>query len=129
MPRSLIAVVLLVALAGCSGGPATPPAPTTASPSAGTVADDPPGTVTCGKLTRAIADGTLMQPGVVDDIVAASATADAPVADAARRLGEAYEAAVAVHGTDREPDAVAAVSAAASEMSKVCEDSGLETVG
>ncbi|RZU52313.1 hypothetical protein EV385_4164 [Krasilnikovia cinnamomea] len=129
MPRSPIAVVLLaLLLTGCGGGsppPASSPAPTSAS----AAVDDPPGTITCARLTQAITDATLMQPGVVDSIVAASTTADAPVADAARRLGEAYAAAVAAHGTADEPDAVAAVSAAAAEMSQVCVDSGLETAG
>ncbi|BFU46707.1 hypothetical protein [Krasilnikovia sp. MM14-A1004] len=130
MLRSLIAVALLAPLlAGCSGGGTAPPATTPSPASASAAVDDPPGTITCAKLARAIADATLMQPGVVDDIVAASATADAPVADAARRLGEAYAAAVASHGTDNEPDAVAAVSASAAEMSQVCVDSGLETAG
>ncbi|GAB1689675.1 hypothetical protein [Krasilnikovia sp. M28-CT-15] len=129
MSRSLGAVALFaLLLAGCGGG-SPPPATTPAPSSASAAVDDPPGTITCTKLTRAIADGTLMEPGVVDDIVATSRTADAPVADAARRLGEAYAAAVAAHGTENEPDAVAAVSAAGAEMSAVCIDSGLETAG
>jgi hypothetical protein len=70
-----------------------------------------------------------MNPGVVADITTASGTADAPVADAARALSTAYTRAVAAHGTDAEPDAVAAVSAAAAELVAICGDSGLETVG
>jgi hypothetical protein len=70
-----------------------------------------------------------MDPGVIDDIVAASDTADAPVADAAGRLASAYAAAVASKGGAKEPDAVAAVSEAAADMSGVCNDSGLDTVG
>jgi hypothetical protein len=77
----------------------------------------------------AVDDATLMQPGVVDVIARASATADAPVGDAAQRLASAYAAAAAARGTDTEPDAVAAVSAAGADMSQVCADSGLDTVG
>jgi hypothetical protein len=70
-----------------------------------------------------------MNPSVVDAIVAASASADAPIADAARRLGDAYRKALSSSGTADEPDAVAAVSAAGAEMSTVCGESGLDTVG
>jgi hypothetical protein len=87
------------------------------------------GTIACGKAARALNDGTLMHPGVITDITRASGTADAPVADAANHLSEAYTEAVGAHGTDAEPDAVAAVSRAAAELIKICRDSGLETVG
>jgi hypothetical protein len=70
-----------------------------------------------------------MTAGVVDGIVAASATADAPLADAAHRLGDAYVAAIAARNKADEPDKIAAVGAAASDMSGVCADSGLQTVG
>jgi hypothetical protein len=89
----------------------------------------PPGTRTCADLNTAITQGTLTDPGVVDRIVAASATADAPVADAAQRLAAAYARAAASKGTAQEPDAVAAVSAAASDMAGVCDESGLESAG
>ncbi len=59
----------------------------------------------------------------------ASTTADAPIADSAQRLAAAYAGAVSARGTESEPDAVAAVSAAGVEMSTVCEQSGLEPVG
>jgi hypothetical protein len=139
----MVSVVTALALAGCGdhaaptggaastgptwivressapgGGPATAPS-----------ADDPPGAITCAKLAAAISAVTIMDPGVVDGIVTASNTADAPVADAAQRLASAYAAAVAAKGSDDEPDAVAGVSAAAADMSGVCDDSGLETVG
>jgi hypothetical protein len=91
--------------------------------------DDPPGTITCHKLAEAVANATLMEPGVVDEIVAASSTADAPVADSAHRLAATYASALTAKGSDSEPDAVAAVSAAGADMSGVCDDSGLETVG
>ena len=91
--------------------------------------DDPPGTITCDKLAEAVANSTLMEPGVVDDIVAASSTADAPVADSAHRLAAAYASALTATGSDGEPDAIAAVSAAGADMSGICADSGLETVG
>jgi hypothetical protein len=70
-----------------------------------------------------------MEPGVVDAINRASGTADAPVADAAGRLAAAYGTAVTASGAPEEPDRIAAVSAAAADMSGVCDDSGLETVG
>ena len=73
--------------------------------------------------------GSFMTPGVVDEIVSASATADAPLADAAGRLAAAYRAAVAAKDKDDEPDKIAAVGAAASDMSGVCAQSGLRTVG
>ena len=91
--------------------------------------DDPPGSIACARLGAAIAAGSFMTAGVVDGIVAASATADAPVADAARRLGDAYRAAVASKNQADEPDRIAAVGAAASDMSGVCAESGLQTVG
>ncbi|HEV7961174.1 MAG TPA: hypothetical protein VGP57_01420 [Actinoplanes sp.] len=147
MPRSLSApscllsagrmagLVLLVAAggAGCSADAppaAAPSAAATPSPSASvTEVDDPPGTITCHKLAEAVTTATLMDPGVVDGIVAASSTADAPVADSAHRLATAYASALTARGTDGEPDAIAAVSAAGADMSGVCDDSGLETVG
>ena len=135
MPRSLPAsalVLLLTGLAGCSGDghPAVTPATAAAvSPSNGAELDDPPGTLTCHHLADAVTGATLMEPGVVAAIVAASATADAPVADSAHRLATAYASALAARGEDGEPDAVAAVSAAGADMSGVCDDSGLETVG
>lgn len=124
-------MLTVVLVAGCSGG-SPAPAPAPAVPSAAgspSAVDDPPGTVACGLLGVAVRDATLMRPGVVDAVGAAGATADAPVLEAADRLAAAYRAAVASRGTDREPDAVAAVSAAAAEMSGVCADSGLETAG
>jgi len=144
MARRLPAVVPSVLIAGfvaagCSvddrGTPAPTPAPVVAPPNASgqpnlsAPVDDPPGAMTCGRVVRAVRDATLMVPGVVTDVVQASDTADAPVADAAQRLSARYTAAVAAHGTDGEPDAVAAVSAAAAEMVDVCADSGLETTG
>ncbi|GLY97439.1 hypothetical protein Acsp02_46930 [Actinoplanes sp. NBRC 103695] len=137
-------VTVLVLLAGCSSGDSTTgtggtplsPAPGGAPsvPLAGPSADpsateDEPGTVACGELAAAINDGTLMNPGVVDAIVAASGTADAPIADASARLAAAYVTAKASAGSEGEPDAVAAVSAVAAEMSEVCGESGLDTVG
>jgi len=85
--------------------------------------------MSCKALTIAMRDATLMNPGVVESLVAASSSADAPIADSARRLAAAYSAAIAAKGTDKEPDAVAAVSVAGAEMSRVCDESGLETVG
>jgi hypothetical protein len=145
-------VTVLVMLAGCSsgdsstgtGGTRLSPAPggaasassagPLAGPSTGPSADpsateDVPGTVACGALAAAINDGTLMNPGVVDAVVAASGTADAPIADASGRLAAAYATAKASAGSEAEPDAVAAVSAVAAEMSEVCGESGLDTVG
>lgn len=106
-------------------GPSTT-GPSTTDPSA---TDDEPGTVVCGALASAINDGTLMNPGIVDAIVAASGTADAPIADAARRLAASYATATAAVGTEDEPDAVAEVSATAADMSDICGESGLDTVG
>ncbi|MGA5304553.1 hypothetical protein ACPCHT_31900 [Nucisporomicrobium flavum] len=129
------APVLAALLAGCST-PAAPPSPTPPAPAASparppsaAVADDPPGSVACGKISEAVREGTLMQPGVVSDVGRSTATADAPVADAAVRLQQAYDRAVAAQGRDDEPDRVAAVSAAAAQMVSVCADSGLATAG
>jgi hypothetical protein len=103
------------------------PAPTGSN--GATIVDDPPGSMACGELKDAVTGATLMEPGVVDQIVRYSSTADAPVADSAQRLAAAYVAAVTAHGSDGEPDAVAAVSMAGADMTKVCDESGLETVG
>jgi hypothetical protein len=141
MGRSLPAGSLVLALlagasavpAGCSPppvrSPAVGPAPAPTGKDGLAEADEPPGTNTCHQLRLAITDATLLVPGVVDSIVQASSTADAPVADAAQRMAAAYAAAVTAKGSDSEPDAVAAVSAAAAAMSGVCDDSGLDTVG
>jgi hypothetical protein len=101
-------------------------APIPADPSA---TEDVPGEVACRALAAAVRDATLMNPGVVDAIAAASVTADAPIADAGRRLADAFRAATAARGTDSEPDAVAAVSAAGADMGRVCQESGLDAVG
>ncbi len=121
-------------LAGCSGveeKPAPPSSPSVSPPASASPppVDDPPGTLACAALAEAIADSSLMTPGIVDGIAGASATADAPVADAAERLAVAYASALAAAGKETEPDAVAAVGAAASDMANVCSDSGLQTVG
>ncbi|MCA2215444.1 hypothetical protein [Jidongwangia harbinensis] len=140
MPRSslLVPVYALILLGGCPvllgacTDDATPPpsaASVTGSPAEAPVTEETPGLLACGTLSTAVTDGTLMTPGVVDGIVRASATADAPVADAAQRLAAAYASAVAASGMESEPDAVAAVSAAAADMTGVCDDSGLERVG
>jgi hypothetical protein len=115
-------------LGGCSDGVPQASAPPTATANS-PAGEDTPGLNACGALEAAVADATLMTPGVVDAIVRASAAADAPVADAAQRLATAYAAATAAGGTDGEPDAVAAVSVAGADMTSVCADSGLDTVG
>jgi hypothetical protein len=135
MRRTLSAVPLLVAivlLAGCGGGsPAT--LPTVAGPpngpGASTTADQTPGAAACALLSAAVDAASLMEPGVVDAIAVASRTAGAPVDAAGGKLVAAYGAAVASRGTDGEPDAVAAVSAAGADMKTVCVDAGLETAG
>ena len=136
MPRTSPVLVLVVAVAlqaGCGDDAAPAPVastePGSAAPDVSASADNPPGAITCARLAAAIERSTLMEPGVVDEIDRASDTADAPVADAAGRLAAAYSAAVNSSGAPDEPDRVAAVSAAASDMSGVCRDSGLETVG
>jgi hypothetical protein len=138
MARSLIVATLIVVSSaallagGCSAEAPTvaSPVPVAATPSAlAALEDEPPGTVTCHLLVAAIKGATLMDPGVVDAIVRASATADAPVADSAQRLAAAYASAVTSKGTQGEADAVAAVSAAGTDMSGVCADSGLESAG
>jgi hypothetical protein len=140
MPRSslLVPVYALMLFGGCpallgacSDG-ATPPPPsasTAGSPAEAPAVEETPGLLACGTLSTAVTDGTLMTPGVVDGIVRASTTADAPVADAAQRLAAAYASAVTARDLESEPDAVAAVSAAAADMTGVCDDSGLERVG
>ena len=132
MQRVLSPVLALALLAGgCSReAPQTPgstaSAPIPADPSA---TEDVPGEVACRALVAAVRDATLMNTGVVDTIGTASSTADAPIADAGRRLADAYRAATAARGTDTEPDAVAAVSAAGADMTRVCQESGLDAVG
>ncbi len=122
-------------MSGCSsdgdpdlgiGSSPSPAAPVPADPSA---TEDVPGTLACRSLIAAVREGTLMSPGVVEEITRAGSTADAPIADSAQRLAAAYTTAVSARGTENEPDAVAAVSAAGAEMSTVCGESGLETVG
>lgn len=129
----LLVVVLIFALAGCSGrSPEEPPAAPGVSSPAGldpSATEDVPGAVACGALASAINDATLMNPGVVEAINTASESADAPIADAAGRLSDAYTKARTATGTDGEADAVAAVSLAGAEMSNVCGESGLDTVG
>ncbi|MFI7541520.1 hypothetical protein [Actinoplanes sp. NPDC049599] len=130
-PSATLLVALLTAalLTGCSD-PATQQPPTAAlSAAPATSADDPPGAIACGKAIRAVREATLMNPGIITDITNAAATADAPVADAAARLSTAYTDAVAAHNKNTEPDAIAAVSAAAAELVEICNDSGLETAG
>ena len=137
-------VLAAVLLAGCSApaeAPKTAPAPSAGAsagapagasagaPAGASAVDEPPGTLACHKIGEAARAGSLMQPGVVTDVTRSTATADAPVADAAGRLQEAYERAVRAQGSENEPDLVAAVSAAAAEMVSVCADSGLETAG
>ncbi|MFI7598905.1 hypothetical protein [Actinoplanes sp. NPDC049681] len=127
---TVISCAAVLALAGCSGnGPALVAASLAPSPASLAPADEPPGTIACGRIAEAVKAGTLMQPGVITGVNASTATADAPVADAAARLQQAYEKAVKAQGSDDEPDLVAAVSAAAAEMVSVCTDSGLETAG
>jgi hypothetical protein len=122
--------------------PASPPRSAASVPSAASAAsaasvpsadssasEDVPGMVACGALASAINDGTIMHAGVVDAIVAAAAAADTPISDAAKRLAGAYATATAAVGTEDEPDAVADVSAVAADMSDVCGESGLDTVG
>jgi hypothetical protein len=121
--------------------PSVPGAPASGAPPAGALAPAsasvptaepdgaPPGTQTCTELGAAIKAASLMQPGVVDRVVQAAATAVAPVADAAQRLATAYATARTAKGAADEPDAVAAVSAAAADMDGVCNESGLESAG
>jgi hypothetical protein len=137
MPRpfcaALLGLAVLIAGAACSrsASPAAQPSPEPSASLAGSprVADDPPGSLACAALRKAVSRATLMDAGVVDAIVRASRTADAPVADAAERLAAAYASAVAAHGQESEPDAIAAVSVAGADMTSVCADSGLDTVG
>jgi hypothetical protein len=114
-------------LVACAGTP-SPQVPAAPAPIV-TPVDAPPGSLTCGELTTAVNGATLMDPGVVDAIVRVSSLADAPLADSARRLAAAYAAAVTAHGSDSEPDAIAAVSAAGADLTRVCTESGLDTVG
>ncbi len=121
----------MVLVSGCSHGADVVPITATPAPSTSdsSAVDNPPGANTCALLGAAIKRSTLMEAGVVDGINRASSTADAPVADAAARLATVYAVAVAAHGKADEPDRVAAVSAAASDLSGVCTDSGLATDG
>jgi hypothetical protein len=109
--------------------PPAPQLPTSSSVPTAEASGALPGTRTCTDLNTAILEATLMDPGVVTRITAASATADAPVSDAAQRLATAYAKATAAKDTPKEPDAVAAVSAAAADMAGVCAESGLESAG
>jgi hypothetical protein len=135
MSRSWLPGLLVLTLgcsavsAGCSDDATTPPVSASAAPAQSPAVEETPGLRACGTLWTAVDGGTLMTPGVVDGIVRSSMTADAPVADAAQRLAAAYASAMAARGMESEPDAVAAVSAAAADMAGVCDDSGLITVG
>ena len=123
-----VVLSLAVGLGGCSRSDSkVPESPAPAPSDSAALADDPPGRFTCRNLAAAVRNGSLMEPGVVEAIVGASGTADAPVADAAAALGQAYGKALTSHDTVAEPDAIAAVSAAAADMSQVCADSGLDT--
>jgi len=93
------------------------------------VVDSPLGVLACARSTAAIDAGSFRTPGVVDEIVAASATADAPPADAADRWGASSRAAVGATSEPDEPDKIAAVGAAASDMSDVCAASGRRSSG
>jgi hypothetical protein len=125
--------LLLMLGGGCSGGedgqpaPAFPPA--TAEPHDLRASDDQAGMLACGALADSVQNGTLMAPGVADSIVASAGSADGPIADAAQRLSAAYATAMASQGTSGEPDAVAKVSVAGSDMLVVCDESGLISVG
>ena len=118
---------------GCKRDDGRPSAPgfprATAEPDDLRATDDRAGTLACGALSASLTDGTLMQPGVTDSIVTSAASADGPIADAARRLRAAYDSATAAHGTAGEPDAVAGVGVAGSAMLEVCDESGLTTAG
>jgi hypothetical protein len=114
-------------LVACSGTPT--PAPPAGPALAASAIGELPGSLTCGELETAVNAATLMDPGVVDAIVRISSSADAPLADSARRLAAAYAAAVTAHGSGSEPDAIAAVSAAGADLTRVCTESGLDTVG
>src|SRR3954470_7760955 len=86
MRRSWVtmAVLLVAALGACSSTDApiaAQPIVASATPSASASPDDPPGSTTCHLLVQAVTDASLLDPGVVDAIKAAGATADAPVAD------------------------------------------------
>ena len=138
VPSSLAAIAFAAAvlLTGCSAENNAAPPVTTVTPvsspsvaASGPDADDPPGAVICRQLAQAITAGTLMDPGVADGIAQVASGADAPIADSAERLVTAYRKAVSEKGTDDEPDAVAAVSAAGADLAAVCADSGLDTVG
>lgn len=135
MPRRWPLILIVASMAAGCSGPANAPSALPSQPSnatssaATTFADDPPGAVACAKAARTLRDGTVMNPGVVTEIEDAAVTADAPVLEAAEALSESYTKAVAAHGTDAEPDAVAAVSEAAARLTQVCADSGLEVVG
>ncbi|HEX5198860.1 MAG TPA: hypothetical protein VFW27_02870 [Actinoplanes sp.] len=129
----LALVLACLLLAGCGRSPSTPERSPSVIPSTASTwpspVDDPPGSLACARLAAAMDAGSFLTAGVVDEIVTASADADAPLADAAARLGDAYRAAVAAHDKADEPDKVAAVGAAASDMSDVCRASGLQTAG
>jgi hypothetical protein len=133
LPAFSLAILIGAVTVSACAGPENTPGPSSASPSSATAsgppADDPPGTRACAKASRALRDGTVMNPGVVTDITTAAATADAPVLEAAQALAAAYTKAVAAHGADAEPDAIAAVSAAAAELTRICAASGLEVAG
>jgi hypothetical protein len=125
----LLALVLVLG-GGCSADESGQPTPSSSwVPDDPSVTEDQPGMLACGALSAALNDGTLMAAGVADAIVTSAGSADAPIADAAQRLRRAYNSATVSHGTDGEPDAVAAVSAAGLDMLSVCDDSGLKTVG
>ena len=135
LPAVLLPLCAVALLSSCSRDADPTVSPPSSAPASAPVPADPsatedvPGTLACRALVAGVRDGTLMSPGVVDGIVQAGTTADAPIAESAQRLASAYAGAVSARGTESEPDAVAAVSAAGVEMATVCEESGLEAVG
>ena len=116
---------------GCGDGesPAPPFPRATAVPDDPQATEDQAGKLACGALSAALRDGTLMAPGITDSIVASAGSADAPIADAARRLRAAHTAARSSQGSAEEPDLVAGVSVAGAGMLEVCDESGLKTAG
>lgn len=120
-------------VAGCGGEPLAPISPEPALPASATATatatGDPAGAQACELVEQAVQEATLMDPGVVDGILAAEAAAEPAVSAAARALRAAHVAALAARGGATEPDAVAAVSSAGVDMAAVCRQSGLRPAG
>ena len=128
----IIAVIGLAMLSGCgdNADTTTTAAPTAApasSPSASPTKAVPAGATACKLVGAAIAADTLMDEGVVDEIVADTKRASPFLRAAGTRLGAAYRNAVEAEGKPTESRFVLSVRQSAGQMAKTCATSNFPT--